>query len=150
MLNDSPGPKVPFFLESFFGRLAWNDRLSAIVVLVAMSKLTFGLVLIASGCRATAATPGPTSEVSGCSAPPPSYRADVQPVLRERCFACHAGSGDEVEDHDFSTFEKVYAQRADIEGKVRARAMPPAGRPQLTETERRTLLAWIGCRAPEN
>ena len=59
-------------------------------------------------------------------------------------------SGDEVEDHDFSTFEKVHAQRADIEGKVRARAMPPAGRPQLTQPERRTLLAWIGCRAPEN
>ncbi len=115
-----------------------------------MSKVIFGLVLIVSGCRAAAATPGPTSEVSGCPTPPPSYRAGVEPVLRERCFACHAGNGDEVEDHDFSTFEKVHAQRADIEGKVRARAMPPAGRPQLTERERRTLLAWIGCRAPEN
>jgi uncharacterized membrane protein len=71
-------------------------------------------------------------------------------VLREKCFACHAGNGEAVDDHDFSTFEKVHAQRSDIEGKVRARAMPPTGRRQLTEPERRTLLAWLGCRAPES
>jgi uncharacterized membrane protein len=115
-----------------------------------MSKIIFSLVLIASGCRAAAATPASRSEVVACPSPPPSYRADVVPVLRERCFACHAGNGEEVDDHDFSTFEKVHAQRGDIEGKVRARAMPPAGRQQLTEPERRTLLSWLDCRAPEN
>jgi uncharacterized membrane protein len=115
-----------------------------------MSKIILCVVLLASGCRASAATPAPTSEIQGCPAPPPSYRAAVVPVLREKCFACHAGNGDEVDDHDFSTFEKVHAQRDDIEGKVRARAMPPSGRPQLTEPERRTLLAWLGCKAPGN
>jgi len=80
-----------------------------------MSKIILCGVLLASGCRASAATPAPTSEIQGCPAPPPSYRAAVVPVLRENCFA-----------------------------------MPPSGRPQLTEPERRTLLAWLGCKAPEN
>ena len=78
------------------------------------------------------------------------YKSEGVISLAEFEDAANLEVGDEVDDHDFSTFEKVHAQRADIEGKVRARAMPPAGRPQLTETERRTLLAWIGCRAPEN
>jgi len=71
-------------------------------------------------------------------------------VIREKCFACHAGNGEAAEDHDFSSFEKVHRERVAIEGKVRARAMPPVGRQQLSDPERRTLLSWLSCQAPEN
>jgi uncharacterized membrane protein len=109
----------------------------------------FVILALASGCRPAAVTPS-TSEAKGCPAPPPSYRADVEPVLREKCFACHAGNGDAVDELDLSKFETVHAGRVALEGKVRARAMPPAGRPGLTDSERQTLLSWLGCQAPAN
>lgn len=71
-------------------------------------------------------------------------------MLRANCFACHAGNGDAVDALDLSTFERVHAERLAIEGKVRARAMPPAGRQPLTDSERETVLSWLGCQAPEN
>jgi len=115
-----------------------------------MLRFVISWVLVASGCRTSAVPPTSAPELASCPSPPPSYRADVVPVLRQKCFACHAGDGDEVEDHDFSSFAKVRAQRASIEGKVRARAMPPSGRQQLTDPERQTLLWWLSCHAPEN
>jgi len=116
---------------------------------------TFFILFAACGCERPSAVPSNpaksvAAEARACRPAPPSYRANVVPTLRLKCFACHAGSGDEVEDHDFSTFEKVHAQRTSIEGKVRARAMPPVGRPQLTETERSQLLDWLSCEAPNN
>ena len=115
-----------------------------------MMRFFSSLVLVVSGCATSSAAPAPTPEVAGCPLPVPSYRADVEPVLRNKCFACHAGNGGAVEDLDLSTFEKVHGGRVVIEGKLRARAMPPAGRPQLTDPERRTILSWLGCNAPEN
>ena len=114
-----------------------------------MLRFFLSLVLVASGCRPAAVTL-PTSEAQGCPARPPSYRADVEPVLRGKCFACHAGNGDAVDEIDLSKFETVHAGRVALEGKVRARAMPPAGRPELTDSERQMLLSWLACQAPEN
>jgi len=115
----------------------------------------FAIFAAACGCETSSAVPpnGAKSaavEARACPPTPPSYRADIVPTLQQRCFTCHAGSGEEVEDHDFSTFEKVRAQRTAIEGKVRARAMPPVGRPQLSERERKEILAWVSCGAPDN
>jgi len=115
-----------------------------------MLRFAISLVLVASGCRTSAVPPASAPELVSCPSPPPSYRADVVPVLHRKCFACHAGNGAEVDDHDFSSFAKVRAERVAIEGKVRARAMPPAGRQQLTDPERQTLLSWLSCQAPEN
>ena len=115
-----------------------------------MLRFVFGLVLAVSGCRTSGALPSSTPDEPGCPSPPPSYRSEVLPVLREKCFSCHAGSGDEAEDYDLSAFKNVHAQRLAIFGKVRARAMPPAGQEPLTDTERRKLLAWLSCQAPDN
>ncbi len=116
---------------------------------------TFFVLFAAGGCETSSGVPSSAAksaaaEARACPPTAPSYRADVAPTLRQKCFACHAGSGDEVEDHDFSTFEKVHAQRTVIEGKVRARAMPPVGLPQLTDRERGQFLDWLACQAPNN
>ncbi len=106
------------------------------------------LLSIVVGCRAAA--PASNSEPQSCASRPPSYRADIEPVLREKCFACHAAGGSAVDELDLSAFGKVHDARVVLEGKVRARAMPPVGRPQLTDAERRTILSWLVCQAPEN
>jgi mono/diheme cytochrome c family protein len=113
------------------------------------SSRSFAIVLLglSLGCGARTVVPDGTDR---CPLSPPSYRAEVAPIVREKCFSCHAGTGEAAEDHDFSTLEKVHTARRGIEGKVFARAMPPQGAPALTEQQRDVLLAWLACQAPNN
>ena len=80
-----------------------------------------------------------------CNSAPPSYSAEVKPVLKERCFGCHTGDGSAADDHDFSNLSRVVAERRDIARQVAAHAMPPASKPQLTENEASLLLRWAAC-----
>jgi uncharacterized membrane protein len=80
-----------------------------------------------------------------CEGPPPTYAADVRPVLERRCLSCHAGDGPAAEDHDFSREDVLWAQRTRVADEVSARSMPPASRPQLTDAEADVLLRWATC-----
>jgi hypothetical protein len=80
-----------------------------------------------------------------CNGAPPSYPADVEPVLRERCFGCHTGSGAAADDHDFSKLSRVLAERHDIARQIGAHAMPPASKPQLSSNEASLILRWATC-----
>ena len=90
-----------------------------------------------------AAAAAPPSEA--CNGAPPSYPKEVRPVLEERCFGCHTGSGSAADDHDFSTLERVLAERHDIGRQVSARAMPPASKPRLRDDEAALLVRWAAC-----
>ena len=80
-----------------------------------------------------------------CNGAPASYDHDVKPVMQQRCFGCHTGNGSAAEDHDFSRFEQVSAERRNIAKQVAAHAMPPASRPSLSENEATLLLKWATC-----
>jgi hypothetical protein len=68
-------------------------------------------------------------------------------VLRARCLSCHADDGPAADDHDFSRFATLYAQRASVADEVSTCSMPPKGKPRLSDEEARTLLRWIACGA---
>ena len=109
--------------------------------------LTFAVMLaVLVGCATSqpAATPS-----ASCAGPPATYVADVRPLLERRCFACHANDGVAAEDHDFSRVETLRAQRQSLTEEVAERAMPPKGRPQLTDLEAQLLLRWAACGAAE-
>jgi uncharacterized membrane protein len=96
------------------------------------------------------ATGKPVAKPSAsCAGPRVTYVADVRPLLERRCFACHANDGPAAEEHDFSRVETLRAQRRSLADVVAARAMPPQGRPQLTDTEAQLLLRWSACGAAE-
>ncbi len=98
------------------------------------------LVLVAGCAHAVAPTAGPPP----CEGPPPSLAA-IQPVLERRCFSCHAAGGEAAEDHDFSRVRTLLSQRRTIGDQVSARAMPPPGRPPLTDDEASSLVRWASC-----
>jgi uncharacterized membrane protein len=84
-----------------------------------------------------------------CEGAVPSFAKDVQPVLQRRCFACHANDGEAADEHDFSRFPTLRAQRTSVADEVSSCSMPPSGKPQLTDDEAVTLLRWVACGAPD-
>jgi uncharacterized membrane protein len=116
----------------------------AVVALLVVGCAADKLVAQASAPSAPAASP------AHCAvAQPPTYIADVRPVLERRCFTCHANDGPAAEEHDFTHVETLRAQRQLLVDEVTARAMPPKGRPQLTDAEAQTLLQWVACGVTE-
>jgi uncharacterized membrane protein len=80
-----------------------------------------------------------------CEGAPPTFDADVRPILKRRCLGCHGTGGVASEDHDFSTEEHVRAARQAIASRVSHCAMPPAGASPLADEEGESILRWIAC-----
>lgn len=85
---------------------------------------------------------------SVCTGPPPSYARDVSPILQKRCLACHANNGMAADDHDFSRFATLQAQRSQVVTQVGGCGMPPTQPLQAEEAD--VLLKWAICGAPQN
>jgi len=83
-----------------------------------------------------------------CPATPPSYSAQIAPIIQARCAGCHSPGG--VGGRDFTTWSGVDAWRSNIEEQVGGCVMPPSGSPQPTDSERTLLLEWLACGAPNN
>jgi hypothetical protein len=84
-------------------------------------------------------------DVPACSASPPTYSADVRPILERHCLKCHAGDGIAADEHDFSHVETLRAQSAALTSEMHACAMPPSSEPPLADAEAAVLLAWAAC-----
>ena len=114
-------------------------------------KSWFPLVLwVASGC-ASSATPVPSvssSPAASCGGAPPSYQREVTPLLQHYCLGCHAPGGEAGEDHDFTRYETLHAQRRQLGGELQTGAMPPGDRPQPSRAERELLQRWACLGAP--
>ena len=82
-----------------------------------------------------------------CPDPPPHF-ADVDPIIQNRCAACHNDQPDAA--WPLQTYEEV-AQWADVvKGDLLRCTMPPAdGGISMTEDERQAVLAWTSCGALE-
>jgi hypothetical protein len=93
---------------------------------------------------ATQASCPRTSPVS-CDGTPPTYAQDVLPILRHRCFQCHAGEGVAAEDHNFSRFGTFHAQRSVVADQIAACTMPPASQPTIPKDEADAILRWVAC-----
>jgi hypothetical protein len=87
----------------------------------------------------------PRTAERSCEGPPPTYSQDILPILRRRCFQCHAADGVAAEDHNFSSFTTFHAQRTTVADQVAACTMPPASQPRLTNEEADAILRWAAC-----
>jgi len=108
--------------------------------------------LVAAGCASSAA-PVPsasTSPAASCGGRPPSYAQEVTPLLRHYCFSCHAPGGEAGEDHDFTRYENLRAQRRQLGGELETGAMPPGDQPQPSRAERELLQRWACLGAPRD
>lgn len=112
----------------------------------------WALVLV-TGCapRASMSTPAAANASPGapCSGSALTYVENVRPVLERSCFACHAPGGEAGDEHDFTRFAVLHAQKDAMVANVASQSMPPPGRPQLQDGEVAVLLRWAACGARE-
>ena len=108
------------------------------------------VVLVGLDCAGSAA-PVPSSSaspVARCAGSAPSYQREVTPLLAHYCLSCHAPGGEAGEDHDFTRYETLHAQRRQLGGELETGAMPPGDRPQPSRAERELLERWACLGAP--
>ena len=128
------------------------------------------LAIVACLAAATACGPPPASGDGGfdpanpcaggvpedlpasCPNPVPSYRADVLPILEQRCLPCHTPGSPLWALPDMSTYAAVYADRGVILDQIAICKMPNlgGGGAPLTEPARQAVMGWLVCGAPDN
>jgi hypothetical protein len=86
---------------------------------------------------------------SDCPDATPSYQSEIAPIIQERCTVCHVPGGLEP-DKLFDSYERILPQRARMLVFIYSCRMPPTCATQLTSDERRKLLKWFVCSAPNN
>ncbi len=76
------------------------------------------------------------------------FEREVKPLLDKHCYSCH-GNGKTKGDLSLDKYADVRAIRADkkvwtnVADLIEQQVMPPDNKPQPTDAERKTLLAWI-------
>lgn len=103
------------------------------------------------GGRLGVVTPCPTTDpVCADSGSPPTYVADLEPILAARCTGCH-GPGGESADYDLSTYAKLEGKQKPKDpttraqtalGRVRDCVMPPPPLQRLTDAEVSVFYCW--------
>ncbi|MEI8256012.1 MAG: hypothetical protein WCJ30_10110, partial [Deltaproteobacteria bacterium] len=84
-----------------------------------------------------------------CPSSPPSYSAQIAPLLASRCTSCHSPRAPGA-TWDFSSHAGAAAQRDRIVQQLALCLMPPQIAAPLTPDQRRLLLQWTACGAPDN
>ncbi|HLK37043.1 MAG TPA: hypothetical protein VKU41_09865 [Polyangiaceae bacterium] len=103
-----------------------------------------------AGCGSPPKTSScPQDFPSGCPSPPPSWKAEVQPIINDRCVPCHSPTG--VESVlNYTSYQGVFVRYPEMRDQLYQCVMPPSTAAQPTEAERETLLTWFVCGAPNN
>ena len=91
----------------------------------------------------------PNDQPAACPSVVPSYASSVAPAIERHCVPCH-GPGGMTAGLPFKTYQQVYNARGDILDKLTRCIMPPVCAPQLSHGQRRSLLQWLVCDAPDN
>jgi hypothetical protein len=89
----------------------------------------------------------PRSDV--CATGTPSYELEAAPIILERCATCHY-AGNNRSSYVFAERDDVSFARQTVLSRIYSCVMPPDGAPPLRAEERRVLLAWLVCGAPDN
>jgi uncharacterized membrane protein len=77
---------------------------------------------------------------------------DVAPIFAARCQICHHAGGLETK-YAFDTYAQIHdttAIRTLILTQIYSCRMPPSCAPNLSADERKTMLKWFVCGAPES
>ena len=101
------------------------------------------------GAAGDSACPSDLPSNTACASELPSYERDVAPIIEQRCATCHYPGNTQSGDV-FEGYDDVYSKRQTVLTRVYSCVMPPEGAASLTQGERRTLLQWFVCGAPQD
>jgi len=101
---------------------------------------------LAGGCSPAAVNC--PNDNPACPSPPPTYQADVGPLIAKYCSRCHAADGGmpkvRLQSYDDVTSTDG-GQKTHVFTQIKACQMPKADQPQPTAAERTTILSWYAC-----
>ena len=91
------------------------------------------------------------NDLPACPSPAPSWKSTVLPIMNTRCISCH-GPGGSDPSLPLNTYDEIYQRRGTILSETYACKMPPpdAGVLPPEGAERKILLEWLVCGAPDN
>jgi hypothetical protein len=86
-----------------------------------------------------------------CPAISPSYAGDVTPLMEAKCVPCH-GPGGLESSIPYTSYDGVFARRVKMQQFVSHCVMPPVSSAAgtLNAAQRKLLLTWLVCGAPDN
>ena len=140
-----------------------SRRIHGFVALGALA-LTPGLLSCGNGNERPDGLPAVTTgQLAACpndlpdacpeGGPPPTYDADVGPLIDRYCVSCHSPGG-AAPDHLFDNYERLRDNHKtgpnDVYKQIYTCRMPPVILPQPTLAERETILNWYVCGLPKN
>ena len=131
--------------------LRGNDAESALRESAEMPRKLPSLLLISvllAACGSKPAKNCPADEQTACVDSSLSYDAGVADIFDARCVPCHAPGGVEA-TLPLTDYRHVFGERMSIGGQLVTCSMPPDGSPQLTDAERKQILDWLTCGAPQ-
>jgi|HubBroStandDraft_6_1064221.scaffolds.fasta_scaffold214066_2 hypothetical protein len=101
--------------------------------------------------EATSPPPCPDLGYPACPSPPPSWATEVRPIVDLYCSPCHFNGGTGVQKgDDFSTAAGVQHVLTTSLTDLHNCSMPPQDAAVMPTSRRETLMAWLGCGAPNN
>jgi hypothetical protein len=119
-----------------------------------MRVAVFGALPVVGAACALAACSSPAAscprEIPPCPSPPPSFVAEVNPIIQSVCVTCHGPGGIESA-RPYITYEDMasYGPFQTMYQQVLVCLMPQA--PQmLTVAQRQKLLEWFACGEPDD
>src|SRR5262245_29009516 len=115
------------------------------------ASCALGLALALAGCNSKdgSADAGtcPRDVPDACVQPAPAFAADVLPIINARCGSCHA---EDAGQWPLNQYQYVIDWEPSFVSDIIGCTMPPADAGiELTTDERRILLNWIACGAPQ-
>jgi uncharacterized membrane protein len=120
--------------------------------LIALMLAAAAACTSSSGSSSSDAGPAPCPNdlPDSCPNPPPSYMNGVAAIIDAKCNVCHANGGPGQSTEDLSTYDKIHSRRGPMLNQVYTCLMPPPDGGPLTPDERKQLLGWLVCEAPDN
>lgn len=110
----------------------------------------FSLSAIALSCS----SPPPPADAGcpddlpqACPSPAPAY-ADVAPVFAAHCTKCHGPDGVEA-TRPLDSYAHIVKLKSPVLNQIYACVMPPSPEPALSSSERKLVLSWLVCGAPQ-
>ena len=106
------------------------------------------LAALMAACGQKAQKDCPPDDQAACMDSSLGYDANIAAILNTRCTPCHATGGVEMSIL-LTDYKHVSSERMTIGSQLVTCTMPPDGSPQLTDMERKQILDWLSCGAPQ-
>lgn len=127
------------------------SRVATIAVAVALASLAACTSRdgSSSGATSSGGSTCPDDLPAACAAPPPSYAKEVAPAIQASCTPCHAAGGS-ASNRLLTDYADAFANRGSVLNQIHACRMPPVDAPPLSAANRKILLEWVVCGAPND